>query len=477
MARATEPRPSVGGAMAPEAILSAGRGREFQENRMLIAMKEAGAAERGKVQAKAQVQSTQIGAESRQNVAAMQMVEADRRAAERIRGEQLDREYMEGQTRLTHHLLSEREKAGRVASRMERTDDLELFRELFKEHEDNETVRQMIESGEVERSKRGLHRQSILAVTKLQDLERWLQAEKTTVKESRATHEIFVGLTKEIEENITVNPYLTFEEEMAGTPQEFLSQDFQKLEVKNPADIVKILNQDRATDLARRIADGQIKKDDLQKIYIALKKRKEWSLTQIDELLEDKDKLTQKGRMLFPFEGIFRDYKKPTYWTSVKRKAIGPTTENALLLKKRQQRLGSLNRMISTIDNLQNAGGSGEITMVDRSEKVMSFMGKILGQLNGPIQTMDYQKAMEIMMPDLQKVKAGMEEELEKNSLDFSGMIRQAEEMGLSKGVIEGLKKSQAIRRGGTAGLTNEEEREPSEMDELMELSSIDEGN
>jgi len=93
MARAQEPRPSVGGQMAPGVLESAGRARALAENRLLESMRQAGATERGKIQAGAQVRTAQIGASSRQAVAAMQAAVSDRRAAESLRNAEAERKH------------------------------------------------------------------------------------------------------------------------------------------------------------------------------------------------------------------------------------------------------------------------------------------------------------------------------------------------------------------------------------------------
>lgn len=93
MPRATEPKPRVGGAMAPEATGFIARRQEFGRNRILEAMRQRGAKERGKAQATAQLQTTQMGIKGQKEVEAMRMVEADRRAAERIEGQELDRKF------------------------------------------------------------------------------------------------------------------------------------------------------------------------------------------------------------------------------------------------------------------------------------------------------------------------------------------------------------------------------------------------
>lgn len=93
MPRAQEGKPRVGGAMAPEAMGFIARKQEFDRNRMLEAMRQKGAAERGKTQAATQLQAAQMGTETQKEIAAAGEAAADRRAAERVAAQEEDRKF------------------------------------------------------------------------------------------------------------------------------------------------------------------------------------------------------------------------------------------------------------------------------------------------------------------------------------------------------------------------------------------------
>lgn len=93
MPRAQEGKPRVGGAMAPEAMGFIARKQEFDRNRMLEAMRQKGAAERGKAQAATQLQAAQMGTETQKEIAAAGEAAADRRAAERVAAQEEDRKF------------------------------------------------------------------------------------------------------------------------------------------------------------------------------------------------------------------------------------------------------------------------------------------------------------------------------------------------------------------------------------------------
>lgn len=440
MARAREPEPRIGGAMAPGVLESAGRARALAENRLLEAMREAGASERGKMQARAQIRTAQIGAGSRQAVAAMQAREADRRAAERVRGEQLDREFMEGQTRLTHHLLSEREQAERDAETLRREEDWEKFGELHRRHEGNKTAIAMIESAGARRIERGALKAALREVDSLEKVQKLYNVESRRVKELTEEKEMLSELSREIEDRIALNPYLTFDEEMGGNIQDFFDEDLKELGVERARASTLLLAPERRATLAREIAAGRIKADDIRKIYVALKKRQVWAKEQVNELLDDKDKLMEPGRIIWPFEELFRRKKELDTSSWYYREKPTKPTEKGILLRKRQERLANLSKMIDSFENLQ----SSEADMADGSGKVKDFVGKLIRGLSAPI-TFDYKSIMEAKMPNLEGVREDLLNLLEEERFDWDELIeraptREAKEALQRARIIEGQK-------------------------------------
>lgn len=446
MARAREPESRIGGGMPAVATESLAG----EKNRMLEAMRQRSATERGKIQAQAQIQSTQIGAESRREVAAMQAMEADRRAAERVRGQHLDRKFMESQTRLTQHLISEREEAARLASALAREEDWQKFSDLYKKHEGNVVARDKLEAAQRKRFEGGLIDLATRGLDTQEKMQKLFGIESDRVDKLTEAKKVYSNVAKRIDDRITSYPYLTTEDELVGNIQDFLDEDFKELGIDRAKAATLLLVPERKETFARGIAAGQIKADDLQKIYMTLKKRKGWAKESLDELYEEGDKLRAPGRYIFPFEEFIvkeEDIFDPGGWTQARLLTKKPSK----ILLKRQQRLAGLTAMVDSFENLRDS----KEKMVDGSGEVGDFIGKLIAGLNSPI-TFDYKAIMKAGMPDLKRVREDLNRHRDGERFDWDRLIESA----TTPYELEALQRTRIIEEGGRA----EEAEEPEEV-------------
>ena len=455
MARAQEPQPKIGGMMAPGVLESAGRARAFGENRLLEAMRQSGATQRSNIQARAQAKVAGIQSSGRQAVAAMRARAEDRRAAEQVRGARLDKKFIEGQTRLNSHLSGEREKAAREAEDLWRERDWDTYKRLYEKHEAGLMVRATLDTARDKRMERGAYRQI------LGDLDTWEKAEKLrTIEGDRVdvavkNKKIHGNLSKRIKDRITSFPYISYEEEMGGTVEDFLDGDLLELGVDKSKIRSSLLRPGHSKSLERGIAANRIKADDIKKIYIILKERKEWTRGQANELVGDKDKLMEPGRLLYPFEPFDpEEIPRPSWYSWWRKKPR--LSDTGKVLEKRQGSLSDLTRMLDSFEDLQDS----KEPMADGSGTVGDFFGKIISGMNSSIK-FNRREIIESLMPNFEQMRDRLREEIETERFDWDKLMEGSSE--IEKELFQKARKAE----GGV--IDRVEEGEPSIMPETFE--------
>lgn len=312
MPRATEPQRRIS-TIDPASMMAASRGREFAENRLLAAMKESGAKERGQMQAQAELQATQMRGVNQKEIAAMQMAEADRRAAERVKGAELDRRFNRELVQLNDELAqrrAERKRSFDLEDRIYWKGIVDDYTESLREdrnintalqlHEHKIDIKAMIEMLKTgQKSQKREAKYQVDMLRKREEVRQRREAVNTLKKNIIERYENTPGLI--IPE---VGPGQKLKYPEPGRSLRILDDEFKKLGVQgfSPEPIIKMGSE----NLEKMLAGGTLKPDELNKMRLATELMGDIITARAGAAKDRKLKKAVPGRPAIPFEEIFR---------------------------------------------------------------------------------------------------------------------------------------------------------------------------
>lgn len=435
MPRAPEGKVERGGQVAPGVQQSVVASGQRASNRILQAMREGGASQRAGIGAQAQVQTAQIGAQSRQAVAGIQAGVQDRATAARIKGAQEDREHLESMTRMTDSMATKREERRQAFDKAIHEGNVDLAKDIHRNQEASRVVDRMTAQ------KRSDDLNTSIRKLAAEQMDMDAKAAKVSVNEWDRSKEIMqyqktIGtVRKNFKDGLEAEQYDTFLDEV--TVPSKLDTDFANLRVSAGFNS-KYLNPEHQSKLEDFFAGGGLKPSDITNIQIVLEERKAWQIGRTDDLISDKTQQWTKpimGRMLYPFEEFFTEEEE---WVGKKfgeipRKKIGVgPTEAGDLRTAREENLAKLNSQMGTWEAMKSS-----TRKIEKGEGAGQEVGKyVQGVLERMTESSDYDRTVDIEtnVRNAEQMKRYLESETTKmggigtidpDSIDLSGMKDQ----------------------------------------------------
>ena len=374
-------RQIVGGQLAPSVTEGFGARRTGKENRILEAMRQGGATQRTGMQAQTQIAGAQIGARSRQEITAMELAERDRRAAEAVNQVAADREFRKNQLLLEQQLMTDREKAVALRERAYKETDDKKAREDMKKAEMRTLVADAVASRREDKYFQLAVRTAGGKVKGREDVAKIYQTTKAANDKARERMKMMEILGKDVDDSITVNDWISEEEERKGHVTDLLKKDYSKMGLSDTA-VSLFTNADFfspwvKTKIENKIAEGEITGGDLQKLKIVLDKRYDWTKEKIEELKTDEGKLTTTMGGVLPSPVL---------------------SEGGKLLKKRKEEAVLLDKIRSTIEGLEQS----KVPMRDLDQTVGKYVKGRISEMR-PVLREGLQELLEAEGEDINK--------------------------------------------------------------------------